>query len=49
MRLCDIDFMYMLDDILRYAYNVFLFDYLGWIGPYGYINEELMDSFCKNY
>ncbi len=27
MRLCDIDFVCMLDNILYYAYNVFLFDY----------------------
>ncbi len=27
MRLCDIDFARMLDNILYYAYNVFLFDY----------------------
>lgn len=27
MRLCDIDFSCMLDNVLYYAYNVFLFDY----------------------
>lgn len=27
MRLCDIDFACMLDNISHYAYNVFLFDY----------------------
>lgn len=27
MRLCNIDFACMLDNILYYAYNVFLFDY----------------------
>lgn len=27
MLLCDIDFACMLDNILYYAYNVFLFDY----------------------
>lgn len=27
MRLCDIDYACMLDNILYYAYNVFLFDY----------------------
>lgn len=27
MRLCDINFACILDNILYYAYNVFLFDY----------------------
>lgn len=27
MRLCDIDLACMLDNVLYYAYNVFLFDY----------------------
>lgn len=27
MRLCDIDFACILDNILYYVYNVFLFDY----------------------
>lgn len=27
MRLCDIDFACMLDNVLYYAYNVFLFNY----------------------
>lgn len=49
MRLYDSDFIYMLDDVLRYVYNVLLFDCFGRTDPCGYINEELMDSFCKNY